>query len=160
MTYCEKIGLRIGDEIEVLQKNRVFSVGERIRLVEDDDSSTPYFENSGGRRMAFALAESRVYGREGEAWKRIGADAQSKQSTHASVSIPSEDSPLQRQEGGDHYKKQAIQPVEYIMANGTPYMEGNVIKYVSRWRDKGGIQDLKKAIHYLEMLIEHEEKQG
>lgn len=78
---------------------------------------------------------------------------------HDPVNKPRGNSPLQRQEGGDHYKKQAIQPVEYIMANGTPYMEGNVIKYVSRWRDKGGLQDLKKAIHYLEMLIEHEEKQ-
>jgi hypothetical protein len=65
---------------------------------------------------------------------------------------------LSVQHGGDHYKKMGIQPVEYIMANKIPYMEGNVIKYISRWRDKGGVQDLNKAKHYIELLIENEEK--
>lgn len=66
--------------------------------------------------------------------------------------------PLAIQHGGNHYKKLKIQPVEYIMANGIPYMEGNVIKYCTRWKDKGGIEDLKKAKHYLEILIENEQK--
>lgn len=68
------------------------------------------------------------------------------------------ETPLAIQHGGTHYKKLKIQPVEYIMANDIPYMEGNVIKYVSRWKDKGGIEDLKKAKHYLEILIENEQK--
>jgi hypothetical protein len=63
---------------------------------------------------------------------------------------------LTLQIGGSHYKGLLIQPVEYIMKNGIPFMEGNVIKYVSRWRDKGGVEDLKKARHYLDMLIEFE----
>lgn len=50
----------------------------------------------------------------------------------------------------------AIQPAEYILANGLGYVEGCVIKYVSRWRAKGGVDDLKKAVHFLEILIEHE----
>ena len=58
--------------------------------------------------------------------------------------------------GGDHYKKQSIQPVQYIHANKIGFFEGNVIKYVTRWRDKGGITDLEKARHYIEMLIELE----
>lgn len=62
-----------------------------------------------------------------------------------------------KQVGGNHYQL-PIQPIEYILANGLGYCEANVVKYVSRWRKKGGIQDLKKAIHYLEMLIEQEEK--
>mgnify|MGYP001451555630 FL=1 len=62
-----------------------------------------------------------------------------------------------KQVGGSHYQL-PIQPIEYILANGLGYCEANVVKYVSRWRNKGGIQDLKKAIHYLEMLIEQEEK--
>lgn len=62
----------------------------------------------------------------------------------------------QRQVGGDHYKKQGIQHWDYVLANGIPYMEAQIIKYVSRWRDKGGIQDLEKAKHFLEKLIEHE----
>lgn len=61
-----------------------------------------------------------------------------------------------KQIGGDHYKKQSIQPWDYIVANNIPYMEGNIIKYISRWRDKGGIADLEKAKHYLKKLIELE----
>ena len=67
-------------------------------------------------------------------------------------------SALNVQVGGEHYKKLAIQPVEYIHANGIGYFEGNVIKYVTRWRDKGGIADLLKARHYIDMLIELEGK--
>lgn len=67
-------------------------------------------------------------------------------------------SSLKKQEGGDHYKKLAIQPVQYIHANGIGYFEGNVIKYVSRWREKNGVQDLEKAKHYIELLIELEGK--
>jgi hypothetical protein len=66
-------------------------------------------------------------------------------------------SALQRQEGGSHYKDMAIQPVEYILRNGIGFAEGNVIKYVSRWRVKGGVEDLKKARHYLDLLIEEEQ---
>ena len=65
-------------------------------------------------------------------------------------------SALVHQIGGDHYRSKAIQPVEYIHANGIGYFEGNVIKYVSRWRDKGGLADLEKAKHYLAILIELE----
>lgn len=67
-------------------------------------------------------------------------------------------SSLEKQEGGDHYKKLVIQPVVYIHANGIGYFEGNVIKYVSRWREKNGLQDLEKAKHYIELLIELESK--
>ena len=67
-------------------------------------------------------------------------------------------SALDKQVGGLHYKVGAIQPIEYIEANELGYHEGNVIKYVSRWRDKGGIQDLQKAIHYIELLIEKEQR--
>jgi hypothetical protein len=74
------------------------------------------------------------------------------------ISIEESSNPLQKQEGGDHYKKLKIQPVEYIYANNIPFIEGSIIKYVSRWRDKGGVQDLKKAVHFLEMLIELENK--
>lgn len=61
-----------------------------------------------------------------------------------------------RQEGGDHYKSLPIQPIEYITKNGLGYIEGNVVKYISRWRSKGGVADLRKAKHYIDMLIELE----
>lgn len=63
---------------------------------------------------------------------------------------------LETQVGGDHYKTKAIQPVEYIHANGLGFCEGNVVKYVSRWRDKNGLKDLEKARHYLDILIQLE----
>lgn len=59
---------------------------------------------------------------------------------------------LNKQEGGDHYKDQAIQPVEFIQKNNIGFMEGNVIKYVCRHHMKNGVEDINKAIHYLEML--------
>lgn len=58
------------------------------------------------------------------------------------------------QVGGSHYAKQGIQAWDYIAANEIGYFEGNVIKYVSRWKQKGGIEDLRKAQHYLSKLIE------
>jgi len=59
---------------------------------------------------------------------------------------------------GDHYANKAIQPIEYIMANKLGFCEGNVVKYVSRWRNKGGLNDLLKAKHYIEFLIEEWER--
>jgi hypothetical protein len=64
----------------------------------------------------------------------------------------------EQQVGGEHYAVKAIQPWDYIIANNLGYLEGNVVKYVSRWKDKGGIEDLKKAQHYLQKLIEVTEK--
>ena len=64
----------------------------------------------------------------------------------------------QIQVAGTHYKNKASQPWDYIVSNNIGYLEGNVIKYVSRWRDKGGVDDLKKAQHYLTKLIETQEK--
>jgi hypothetical protein len=67
-------------------------------------------------------------------------------------------SPYDTQVGGAHYKDMPIQPVQYILANGLSFVEGAVVKYVIRWRAKGGVEDLRKARHFLDMLIEHEEK--
>ena len=63
---------------------------------------------------------------------------------------------LSVQEGGSHYKDLKIQPVEFIHANGIGFFEGNVIKYVTRWRAKNGVEDLKKAKHYIDLLIDLE----
>lgn len=61
--------------------------------------------------------------------------------------------PLSTQVGGTHYADMAIQPAEFIHANGIPYFEGNVLKYVCRHRAKNGAEDIKKAIQYLEMIL-------
>ena len=67
-------------------------------------------------------------------------------------------SALDKQVSGNHYKDKGIQPIVYIHANDLGFCEGNVVKYVTRWRDKGGEADLRKAIHYLELLIQLETK--
>jgi hypothetical protein len=61
--------------------------------------------------------------------------------------------------GGAHYKNMAIQPTEFIHKNNLSFIQGNVIKYVCRYKSKNGIEDLKKAIHYLELLIQFEEEE-
>jgi hypothetical protein len=69
-------------------------------------------------------------------------------------------SALDVQVAGNHYKKLKIQPVEYIHGNGIPFIEGCIIKYASRWRDKGGIKDLEKIKHFVDLLIELETRNG
>lgn len=65
------------------------------------------------------------------------------------------------QVGGTHYKDQKIEPWDYIAANNIGYLEGNAIKYLTRWKAKDGLKDLNKAKHYIEKLIELEQiKQG
>jgi len=61
-----------------------------------------------------------------------------------------------KQVGGSHYKNFKIQPIDYIEANDLTYSEGNVIKYVTRSRRKGGAKDIHKAIHYCEMILERD----
>lgn len=61
--------------------------------------------------------------------------------------------PKQTQVGGDHYAKLPIQPIEYIMKNGLDFCAGNVVKYVTRYKSKNGIEDLHKARHYIDLLI-------
>lgn len=67
---------------------------------------------------------------------------------------------MNTQVGGSHYTDMPIQPIEYIFANDIPFAEGNIIKYVSRYRNKNGLEDLKKARHMLNLLIEHWELEG
>ncbi len=65
---------------------------------------------------------------------------------------------LDMQVGGDYYKKMKIQPIEFIHANNLPFIEGNVVKYITRWREKNGIKDLEKVKHYVDLLIQLEGK--
>lgn len=66
---------------------------------------------------------------------------------------------LRTQIGGGHYKEMKIQPVEYTLANGLGFCEGNVIKYISRYKAKNGVEDLQKAKHYIDLLINQIEKE-
>lgn len=63
-------------------------------------------------------------------------------------------SALKTQVGGSHYKDTSIQPIEYIMANNLDFCEGNIVKYTTRHHTKGGAEDIRKVIHYAELLLE------
>ena len=69
-------------------------------------------------------------------------------------------SALDTQVAGDHYKDLAIQPVVYIHANKMGFMEGCIVKYISRYKDKNGKQDLLKIKHFVDLLIELEYPEG
>lgn len=61
---------------------------------------------------------------------------------------------MDKQVAGNHYLMMPIQPVEFINRNGIPFLEGNVIKYIARHKVKGGEADVRKAIHYCELILE------
>lgn len=75
--------------------------------------------------------------------------------TSAVVEVVTKD-PLDVQVGGDHYKKYKIQPLEYAHANELDFFQGNIVKYITRFRDKGGVKDLEKIKHIVDVLIKLE----
>ena len=74
------------------------------------------------------------------------------------VVLPPANSALATQVAGNHYKNRIIQPVEYSEANRLGACESAIVKYITRWRDKGGLEDLNKIKHYVDLLIETEQK--
>jgi hypothetical protein len=122
-----RAGGRLGHVIAVLKRG-----GRQVRFM--DNAETAEFDVS-------AL----------ELWRICGDEL----TTHPAESPQSA---LDIQIGGDHYKTMKIQPIQYILANNLGFVEGAVVKYVSRWKVKGeGVTDLKKARHFLDLLIQHEE---
>lgn len=69
-------------------------------------------------------------------------------------------SPTDTQVGGNHYAKNKIQPIDFILANNLGWCEANAVKYLTRWKNKNGLEDLRKAKHYIELLIERVEKEN
>jgi hypothetical protein len=71
--------------------------------------------------------------------------------------LPQEwDNARKRQVGGNHYSRYNIQPIDFIIDNNLDWCEANVVKYITRWRDKNGVEDLRKAMHYIQLLIDRE----
>jgi hypothetical protein len=120
---------------------RVFKDGDRWRAMMGE--GTPQGLQAYGNTEAIALAELAVLMSSGEVTRKI-PEGKLVPKTGANVI----------QHGGTHYKVMAIEPWDYILANGLGYCEGNAIKYLTRWKDKGGVEDLKKAQHYIQKLIE------
>ena len=72
------------------------------------------------------------------------------------ASTEARDRAYKRQVGGNHYSRYNIQPIDFIIDNNLDWCEANVVKYITRWRDKNGLEDLRKAMHYIQLLIERE----
>ena len=75
-------------------------------------------------------------------------------------SVETPKNPLEVQSGGNHYKSMPIQPIEYSMANGLDMCQANVVKYVTRFREKNGVEDLNKARHCIDLLEHFEYGEG
>ena len=91
-----------------------------------------------------------AYEREQERWAKLTKKQQSEMLQREYDRLDA----LRKQEGGSHYKDMAIQPVEFITANNLGFLEGNVVKYICRHHAKNGAEDIRKAIHYCELLLQ------
>lgn len=91
-------------------------------------------------------------------WPPMPTDPKEIEQLELPISMEEPTSALDVQVGGGHYKSFKIQPVEFIHANNLPFIEGCIIKYATRWREKGGIKDLEKIKHFVDLLIELEGK--
>jgi hypothetical protein len=88
--------------------------------------------------------------------KKMAAEKYLRKSEQPMQDIKSLKSPLLKQAGGSHYKDFAIQPAVYSQRNKLGWAEGNVVKYISRYKLKGGLEDLKKAKHMIDLIMELE----
>lgn len=126
---------------------------ERIRVLTSDHEYQGLYRGTihNVTNIVGDIVEFKLHGK---TWTLVGDEYELYEEPLSLDAKP--DSALDKQEGGGHYKGLKIQPIEYIHANGLSYFQGNVVKYVSRYKDKNGAEDLKKAIHYLELILELE----
>lgn len=134
---------RVGDEVEVVKLDKT------IKLFGGEGLLSPV-----GTRTFVTYVD--VTGEEVE----VDEDMYSYHASDLALVNGKEDTqtynPLIAQEGGGHYKNRGIQPLEYTMKNNLSFCEGNVVKYISRYKSKNGIEDLAKVIHYA-LLASYEE---
>lgn len=71
-----------------------------------------------------------------------------------------QDCKVNHQIGGDHYAKRKIQPIDYITANGLDFSEGSIVKYITRHKDKGGAEDIRKIKQYCDFILKYEYGEG
>ena len=136
---------RVGDKVEVIEDNNTtawfnvetqYIVGKIVKVISYYPESTYIVKVEGYGTFQFRNKHLKLVG-------------QCKEETQAY-------NPLVAQEGGGHYKNRGIQPLEYTMQNNLSFCEGNVVKYISRYKSKNGVEDLAKVIHYA-LLASYEE---
>lgn len=124
-----------------------YPIGTRVRR-----RNGQAFSNSNMTALVVAPDVDSPFKREGVIWMDTGSFA------YPSIIEKDEEeaSALDTQEGGDHYKSMSIQPIEYSFHNKLDPCQHTIIKYVSRFREKGRQEDLEKAKHCIDLLIELE----
>ena len=148
---------KVGDEVEIVSLQGTDGIGYRgdcnVWIGE-----TGVVTEVCGRDMSYKVETN------GVTWswsennlKLVNEETSTSQNESIKETIESKPyNPLIAQEGGGHYKDRGIQPLEYTMKNNLSFCEGNVVKYISRYKSKNGIEDLAKVIHYA-LLSAYEE---
>lgn len=138
--------VKVGDKVEVLavkEPEHFFNAGEVVTVKQLMEWGRVSAEDKKGMAQILQSNEYKLL-----TPMEIVNDWHEKLTTVKSVS-----NPFKEQVGGSHYKSMKIQPVEFILANGLGFCEGNIIKYTCRYKQKGGVEDLKKVVHYAQLLI-------
>lgn len=120
-------------EVYSLDRDYGYKVGDKIEVEKDEVIST-FWKDIGRGDYTFNTSQ-------------LSFEEEEEQKTNSALDI---------QEGGSHYKDMAIQPMEYCFKNNLSYPVSNVIKYISRYKNKNGLKDLEKARHCIDLLIELE----
>lgn len=141
--------------MNALKANK-FRVGDEVKIVKLDKT----IQHFGGEKVLSPVGTTSFITYVNVTGEEVGADIYSYHASDLVLVNGKEETqaynPLIAQEGGGHYKNRGIQPLEYTMKNNLSFCEGNVVKYISRYKSKNGIEDLAKVIHYA-LLASYEE---
>ena len=148
---------KVGDKVKVVKQQDgledyqipIGSVGEVLEVDGSDTVGLAYFVKSSSFRGGYGINKDTWW------FEEDNLELLSNEGRDVGV-IKTMYNPLIAQEGGGHYKNRGIQPLEYTMQNNLSFCEGNVVKYISRYKSKNGIEDLAKVIHYA-LLASYEE---
>lgn len=143
-------------EYYLLKEGRVLSIERLARGLGEDKNwqhfvARPFTWNNTKESYEFWKAIN-------DGWKDRVAYIKSAKAVTPKDKVKTEEKALEIQHGGNHYKDMKIQPIEFIHANNIDYLAGNVIKYIVRHKKKNGLEDVKKALHYCQLIIEMEYK--
>lgn len=139
---------KVGDEVVCINSYNQYSglkVGNTYKVIGIDDALD--YKDNYVQLLTLDKVEEQLHSTRFVLASEYSAQEQLANETKTALDI---------QHGGGHYKGMKIQPVEFIHANNIGYMEGNAIKYLCRWQLKNGLEDLNKAKHYIELLIQME----
>jgi hypothetical protein len=151
---------KVGDKVKVLRSDYPDSieVGDIVEVLGVVDGAGVHLSVNDKYPLYFYNKEVELVVDTIESRAKIAQDLLFEAAPSIQDLIDSSKLASERQIDGNHYSKLKIQPMEYALQNDLNYGQSNAIKYITRYKDKNGIEDLKKAIHCIELLIEFEEK--